>query len=775
MFFSNLGVRAKISGGFMLVLLIALVVGGTGYVSLNKVIKDAEVNSLALAVEDKLLEARSQEKNYIYFNDEQFYNKLVGALDEFGNLLPELKAKADNKQGAEIENLHRLKENYLQAASEMKRASEENALVLKNLQAAGGKIAEISDQEMQKIAADTRANVLLANTQALRNNELKEITNIVNIGHDVMRFYYNANLDKEQALDALRNMHFDGSNYYYVVREDMTLVSHGTNRKLEGMNFGTIKDKKTGKVFMLEVVGNAMADSQSMTEYYWTKPGMGDAIFPKITCAKYFKPWGLIICAGIYVEDIKKKAAEMQAVLDKGFNALQETNSIETLVLNARLNALYYFKYKTNGDKVEEDISKIKKLKVATAELKGAADDYSENFKQWMSNDNHIGDQIEEIKNVARGGLEVSSNLAEAAKEDFEISASSGKKTILIFALAGILTGLGLTFLLTQSITGPIQRAIEGLRSSSDEVASASHQLSSASQQLAEGSSEQAASLEETSSSMEEMLSMTKTNADNANQANDIVKESTNDMNQAQGVMVELTASMEEILKAGEETQKIVKTIDEIAFQTNLLALNAAVEAARAGEAGAGFAVVADEVRNLAMRAAVAAKNTADLIEGTVKKVGDGSELVGKTNDAFAQVITGAVKVGELVAEIATASNEQAGGIEQVNSVVAEMDKVTQKTAANAEESASASEEMNAQAEQMKSIVAEMIALVSGNTKEKREGHGELPLIAQPQRNFDKNRLLGNGKGRGKKPMIYKAKEVTSEQVIPMDDGFKDF
>ncbi|MFK5952307.1 MAG: methyl-accepting chemotaxis protein [Desulfobacterium sp.] len=727
MFLSIFGVRAKISGGFMLVLLIALVIGVTGYLSLNKVIKDAEVNSLALSVEAKLFEARSHEKNYIHRNDEQFYNKLVGVLDEFGNLLPELKEKSDSKQGAEIEKLHRLKENYLQAAAEMKHAVEENALVLKNLQATGGKIAEISDQETQKIAADTRANVLQANTQALRNNTFKGITNIVNIGYDVMRFYYNAKFGKEQALDALRNMHFDGSNYYYVVREDLTLVSHGANRKLEGMDFGTIKDKKTGKVFMRDVVNNAIADSRSMTEYYWTKAGMGDAIFPKTTYAKYFKPWGLIICAGVYMDDIEKKAAEMQAVLNKGFNALQEANSIETLVLNARLNALYYFKYKTNGDKVEENISKIKNLKVATSEVKGGADDYLKNFKQWMSNDNHIDNQIEEIEKVTRGGFEASSNLADSAQEGFETSASSGKKTILIFVLAGMLTGLGLALMLPQSITGPIQQAIEGLRSSSDEVASASHQLSSASQQLAEGSSEQAASLEETSSSMEEMSSMTKTNADNANQANDIVKESTTDMIQAQGAMVELVASMGEISKASEETQKIVKTIDEIAFQTNLLALNAAVEAARAGEAGAGFAVVADEVRNLAMRAAVAAKSTADLIEGTVKKVGAGSELVAKTNDAFEQVITGAVKIGELVAEISTASNEQASGIEQVNNVVSEMDKVTQQTAANAEESASASEEMNAQAEQMKSIIAEMISLVGGNTKEKREGYGKLP------------------------------------------------
>ena len=154
--------------------------------------------------------------------------------------------------------------------------------------------------------------------------------------------------------------------------------------------------------------------------------------------------------------------------------------------------------------------------------------------------------------------------------------------------------------------------------------------------------------------------------------------------------MKQMTSSMDDISSASAETSKIIKTIDEIAFQTNLLALNAAVEAARAGEAGMGFAVVADEVRNLAQRAAEAAGNTADLIEGTVKKVQVGSDLVTKTNEIFQEVTEGSAKMGELVAEIAAASQEQARGIEQVNIAVAQMDKVIQQNAAGAEELASA-------------------------------------------------------------------------------------
>jgi|WetSurMetagenome_2_1015567.scaffolds.fasta_scaffold02002_4 methyl-accepting chemotaxis protein len=280
------------------------------------------------------------------------------------------------------------------------------------------------------------------------------------------------------------------------------------------------------------------------------------------------------------------------------------------------------------------------------------------------------------------------------------------------FGLAAILSVL---FLIVRSVVAPINRIAEGLNAGADQVASASAEVSSSSQSLAEGASEQAASIEETSSSLEEMSSMTKQNADNANCADKLMKESNQMVERANGSMTELTQSMDDITKASEETSKIIKTIDEIAFQTNLLALNAAVEAARAGEAGAGFAVVANEVRNLAMRAADAARNTSGLIEGTVKKVKQGSELLGRTNEAFAGVSKSAAKVADLVSEIAAASTEQAQGIDQINKAVTEMDKVTQQNAANAEESASASEQMNAQAAQMKQIAEELHVIVQGS------------------------------------------------------------
>ncbi|TRZ92759.1 hypothetical protein D4R89_00720 [bacterium] len=286
---------------------------------------------------------------------------------------------------------------------------------------------------------------------------------------------------------------------------------------------------------------------------------------------------------------------------------------------------------------------------------------------------------------------------------------------ILVIGAVAMSAFIAVALLIARGIIRPISQAIQGLMEGSVQVAAASKQIATASQSLAEGASEQASTLEESSSSLEEMASMTRQNADNAKVADGLMKKSSREAGEAKESMAELIASMGEISKASEETSKIVKTIDEIAFQTNLLALNAAVEAARAGDAGAGFAVVADEVRRLALRATEAAKNTAGLIEVTVKRVKGGAERVTRTNEAFAQVADGTLKGGELVAEIAAASGEQAQGIAQINRAVTEMDKVVQRTSSSAEESASASEELTAQADQMKGYVDDLALLVGGN------------------------------------------------------------
>ncbi|MCF7936303.1 MAG: MCP four helix bundle domain-containing protein [Synergistales bacterium] len=326
--------------------------------------------------------------------------------------------------------------------------------------------------------------------------------------------------------------------------------------------------------------------------------------------------------------------------------------------------------------------------------------------------------RMEEAQRLLDQLVEINGEIAAHEVEGARSQASFMKTFTLVAAIIGVLLAMALGVLITRSITKPIHRIIGELNEGSGQVTAASGQISSASQSLAEGSNEQAASIEETSSSIEEMSSMTKQNADNAREADRLMKESRKVVGQANDSMGKLTSSMEEITKASEDTSKIVKTIDEIAFQTNILALNAAVEAARAGDAGSGFAVVAEEVRNLAQRAADAARDTASLIDGTVKRVHEGSGLVTTTNEAFGQVADSATKVASLVGEIAGASKEQAQGISQINKAVSELDQVTQQNASNAEESASAAEELNAQAEQLKLMVNDLVALVGSRDTE---------------------------------------------------------
>jgi methyl-accepting chemotaxis protein len=339
---------------------------------------------------------------------------------------------------------------------------------------------------------------------------------------------------------------------------------------------------------------------------------------------------------------------------------------------------------------------------------------------------------------------------------------------VLVLAAAVIL-------LIVSSIVKPLYRVSAGLKDAALQVSSAASEVSSSSQSLAAGASEQAASIEETSSSLEEIASMARQNAENASHASTLANETKSTADLCSKNMQDMSKAIGQVNEASQQTQKIIKTIDEIAFQTNLLALNAAVEAARAGEAGAGFAVVADEVRNLAMRAAEAAKNTTQLIDDITNKIRESIQIAERTVEQFSQVDANTKKVNDLVGEIAAASNEQAQGVEQVNKAVAEMEKVVQQNAASAEESASASEEMSAQAETMQAFVRDLDTLVGGVRKQELDSHNtEIAVLdAKPPK----------GKKTAKGPALPTAslaapkktkapsgaREISPKEVIPLD------
>ncbi|MCP3981437.1 MAG: HAMP domain-containing protein [bacterium] len=295
------------------------------------------------------------------------------------------------------------------------------------------------------------------------------------------------------------------------------------------------------------------------------------------------------------------------------------------------------------------------------------------------------------------------------------------------------------------------------------QVSGASGQITDGAQTLAEGASTQASSLEEISASLEQISSMTAQNADNANEAKTLASAAQTSAQRGDGTMRTMKDAIATIKASSDETAKIVRTIDEIAFQTNLLALNAAVEAARAGDAGKGFAVVAQEVRSLAQRSAEAARNTAALIENAVSNADNGVSISEEVGKILTEIFEGSTKVSDLINEIAAASKEQSDGIEQVNDAVDQINKVTQQNAANSEESAAAAGQLNTQVEQLRELVGAFT--LSEQPAQSRDAGRS---AARPSRTSSAaaatpRRLVGAGAGGGRTM-------TAPQRAIPLDD-----
>ncbi|RFP18370.1 MULTISPECIES: methyl-accepting chemotaxis protein [unclassified Duganella] len=365
--------------------------------------------------------------------------------------------------------------------------------------------------------------------------------------------------------------------------------------------------------------------------------------------------------------------------------------------------------------------------------------------------------------------------LLDQAAVEIQQQYTSGRTLLVLLGLAAIIMGVFAAWWITRTITNPINEAVKvaetvssgdltsdiqvssndetgqlmsalktmntnlvnivgQVRNGTDLMANASTEIAAGNHDLSSRTEQQASSLQETASSMEELTSTVRFNAENAREANKLAVTASEIASRGGAVVGEVVSTMGSINDSSRKIVDIISVIDSIAFQTNILALNAAVEAARAGEQGRGFAVVASEVRNLAQRSAAAAKDIKGLIDDSVQKVAQGSDLVDKAGQTMSEIVVSISRVTQIMTQISHASEEQSIGIAQVNDAITQMDQVTQQNAALVEEAAAAAESMQEQSAKLADVVSVFKLDASQMATQARALPPARPRVAVPAR-----------------------------------------
>ncbi|CAN2046910.1 methyl-accepting chemotaxis protein [Candidatus Magnetomoraceae bacterium gMMP-1] len=470
------------------------------------------------------------------------------------------------------------------------------------------------------------------------------------------------------ALELMRGLRYGPELKDYIFINDMNAksVMHPYKPQIEGKDFSNFKDAK-GKKHVVEMVDVCKKNEQGFVVYYWPKYG-SDQAQPKLSFVKLFKKWNWIIGSGVYIDYIDAKVSLKQAGFDN--QVKQASNEMQK-----QLNLI--------KAKIEKDINKLIIFIILITLLVL----FISLIFFYFCTKSKLMKPMEELVDFAQSlsGNDFSKELKIQQKDEIGILAESLNK---------MKNNLQIRNIKIKENMSDMNEILTYIELVTEKIVPRSDQVFESSKSLSDGTSAQVESLEKISNAIIEISMQTKTNAENANQANLLAQEATKVAEQGDQQMKAMVKAMERISDASKDIARIIKTIDGIAFQTNLLALNAAVEAARAGQYGKGFAVVAEEVRNLAGRSALAALETTELIEDSIDKIINGTEIATKTSTSLKKIVNETIHVTELIGKIAVSSKEQASGISEVNNAISQIDSITIQSADSAVKTANTTQKL---------------------------------------------------------------------------------